>query len=71
MVMSTSLNINMKRKVTKSTRKDYYITFMNDFNSYGYAYLVNHKHEVFKSVVVMFTCLNINIKSLKCSKISK
>ncbi|GKC56018.1 retrotransposon protein, putative, ty1-copia subclass [Tanacetum coccineum] len=35
-------------RMTSREGANYYITFTDDFNRYGYVYLIKHKHEVFE-----------------------
>ncbi|GJU45794.1 retrotransposon protein, putative, ty1-copia subclass [Tanacetum coccineum] len=35
-------------RTTSRECANYYVTFTNDFNRYGYLYLIKHKHEVFE-----------------------
>ncbi|GKB63810.1 retrotransposon protein, putative, ty1-copia subclass [Tanacetum coccineum] len=39
-------------KITSRQRANYFVTFTDDFSSYGYVYLLKHKHEVFETFKV-------------------
>ena len=52
--MLTYKSTNISRTVS-TNGESYFVTFTDDFNRYGYVYLLKHKHEVFETFKVFKT----------------
>nr|GEX03373.1 hypothetical protein [Tanacetum cinerariifolium] len=65
-------NVCSPFKIMSRQGASYFITFTDDFSRYGYAYLLKHKHEVFKTFKVfqkeVENQLGKTIKSLRCNR---